>query len=236
MTTIRKFQRLLLPLVIGCSLIPALGTLPAIAQQNRNDRSEFPGRRVGGGTRGSCPTNGSALVALNPASNLGKTMSDRPSLYFLVPPLEAGYEVEFYLRDAHENPVYDTKLTSRGTEEIVEIQLPSNTVSTDQDYHWFFVVVCDPLDRTQNMTLEGWLRRVEAVETLRAIAPPSSIEETVALARAYWQAEIWTDAIALMVNLRQANPANAALQQQWTQLLQALELSHTVEQIQANQL
>jgi hypothetical protein len=216
-------RTLLLAVAVLLGLETGLGAGVAIAQNN-GDRSEFPGRRVGGGTRGNCAVDSRALAALNPASNLGITASDRPSLYFAMPAAATPYHGQFILHDADENRLYETTL-SAGSEPIVGVHLPPNLVNPNQDYHWYMVVSCNPGDLSQNVVLEGWLRRV-----------PTSLEPTdtamldarLALVNAYQQQGLWSDAIALMVELRRAYPQNPTVEAQWHQLLTSLELAAVV--------
>lgn len=172
------------------------------------------------------------LVALSPANNLGITASDRPSVYFIVPPFDASYPVEFVLRDKNENPVYETSLAADKAKGLVGVHLPENTLQAGQDYHWYFSVLCDPEDRSQNIVLSGWLRRVSA-----PLAPQgSSLQASLDRAQSYQQAGLWSDAIATLVELRQTYPTNGKVLRQWKQLLQQLELQSVLEPAVASQL
>lgn len=197
---------------------------PVLAQTNGGDRGAFPGRRVGGGTRGNCAIDSRSLAALNPVSNLGVTASDRPSLYFAVPTTATPYHGQFILQDADENRLYETTLVA-GAEPLVGVHLPANLVNTEQDYHWYFVVACNPRDLSQNVVLEGWLRRVPLTP---APAATALVETQLDLVKTYQDQGLWSDAIALMVELRQAHPASAAVQTQWSHLLEALDLATVV--------
>ncbi|WP_190749537.1 DUF928 domain-containing protein [Leptolyngbya subtilissima] len=198
---------------------------PGLAQSNGSDRGAFPGRRVGGGTRGDCAIDSRSLAALNPASNLGVTASDRPSLYFSIPTAAAPYHGQFILHDAEENRLYETTVVA-GDEPLVGVHLPADLVTADQDYHWYFVVACNPRDLSQNVVLEGWLRRVPLTP-----APTNTtlVNNQLSLVESYQAQGLWSDAIALMVELRQAHPDNQAVQTQWSRLLEALDLANVVQ-------
>ncbi|PSN15239.1 hypothetical protein C7293_08090 [filamentous cyanobacterium CCT1] len=218
-----------LSLVLGLGLGVVAGATPGLAQadlaqSNNGDRGEFPGRRVGGGTRGGCAIDSRSLAALNPASNLGVTASDRPSLYFSVPAAATPYHGQFILHDADENRLYETTLTA-GTEPLVGVHLPTDLVRPEQNYHWYFVVSCNPRDLSQNVVLEGWLRRVPL-----APAPTDTalVETQLDLVTTYQAEGLWSDAIALMVELRQTHPNNEAVQAEWSRLLEALDLATVV--------
>ncbi|MFQ4137106.1 DUF928 domain-containing protein [Nodosilinea sp. PGN35] len=213
---------LALTLAVGLAILAE--TSPVWAQSNSGDRGAFPGRRVGGGTRGNCSIDSRSLAALNPINNLGITASDRPSLYFSVPTAAAPYHGQFILHDADENRLYETTLVA-GTESLLGVHLPANLISAEQDYHWYFVVACNPRDLSQNVVLEGWLRRVPLTP---APAAATLVDAQLDLVKTYQDQGLWSDAIALMVELRQAHPHSAAVQAQWAHLLEALDLATVV--------
>ena len=196
---------------------------PGLAQSSGSDRGAFPGRRVGGGTRGDCAIDSRSLAALTPASNLGVTASDRPSLYFSVP-TAAPYHGQFILHDADENRLYETTVVA-GTEPLVGVHLPADLIAADQDYHWYFVVACNPRDLSQNVVLEGWLRRVQPTP---APADTTLVDSQLGLVETYQAQGLWSDAIALLVELHQAYPGNPLVQAQWSRLLETLDLATVV--------
>lgn len=205
-------------LMVTCTIAPAM----AQRGTQNNDRTEFPGRRIGGGTRGECvTTNSQSLAALTPASNLGVTRNARPTVYFSMPMLSAPLPVEFVLQDADGNSVYETSFAAAKAERIVGVQLPKNVLKVGQDYQWYFSAVCDPQDSSQNVVLAGWLRRISPE---KSFAGQPSLE----LAKSYQESGLWIDAIATLVELRKTYPQNNNVNRQWTKLLQALELDTVV--------
>lgn len=227
MTTLR---RVVFPFgIISCLISPAF-VMPALAQQS-SDRAEFPGRRIGGGTRGECVMGRQPLVALTPSNNLGVTASDRPSVYFLMPTLEETHPVEFLLRDSAENSVYETTVDVDTAEKIVGVHLPEGYLEVGQDYHWYFSIVCDPQDRSQNIVLSGWLRRVSPeMAEHQPVSDPSLDQSSFDQSRSEQAAGLSMDTIATLVELRQAHPNDNEILLQWTELLQMLELDTVVEQ------
>ncbi|MGI0484012.1 DUF928 domain-containing protein [Pantanalinema rosaneae CENA516] len=207
-----------------CLVFTATG-MPVLAQSGSSDRSEFPGRRIGGGTRGDCAMNSQSLVALNPVNNLGITASDRPTVYFVVPQAAETYPIQFVLRDGEGTSVYQTTLATNKAKELVGVQLPKNTVKVGQDYQWYFSVVCDADDSSQNLVLSGWLRRVASE---MAVSKPGDVDTQLILANRYQAAGLWSDQIATLAALRQTHPNHAQVRQQWQQLLQTLQLPQVV--------
>ncbi|MEL6901157.1 MAG: DUF928 domain-containing protein [Cyanobacteria bacterium J06606_4] len=211
---------------LGASLLIASAVLPATAGDTQL-RQGLPGRRISGGTRSECMAGSPPVVALNPATNIGQTISDRPSVYFVVPELEASYDLEFSLRDADGNRVYEKSLNTSTDRGLVGIQLPEQALQTEQDYRWYFSIVCDAQDPTQNDVLSGWLRQVD-VETIAentvSLAAQDSVAEGLAAAQAYTAEGLWNDAIETLVSLREQHPDDASVRDSWHQLLQALEI------------
>lgn len=206
-------------IVIG--VISTTTLLPALAQSPNSNRSEFPGRRIGGGTRGECSMNSQSLTALTPANNLGITASDRPTVYFVVPQSSESYPIQFVLRDTNGTSVYNTTLATSQAKQLLGVQLPSNMVKAGQDYQWYFSVVCDPDDSSQNLVLSGWLRRVSAqIPTQNG----TDVAAQLNLASAYQGAGLSSDEIAVLAKLHQTHPDHNQVRQQWQQLLQKLEL------------
>ena len=136
-------------------LITSVG-LPAIAQTRSGVRQGLPGRRISGGTRG-CSSE-QPIVALTSADDLDASASDRSSLQFLIPEFNKSYPVEFKLRDSQGATVYTEALSTGTAEKLVSIQMPDESLQTDQSYRWYFSVICDAQDRSQNIVLWGQLQ------------------------------------------------------------------------------
>jgi len=213
-----------------CSgLLLSLLALPSAAEQEL--RQGLPGRRISGGTRSECMANSRPIVAMNPESNIGETMSNHPSVYFVVPETETAYPLEFSLRDSEGNRVYEKTLNTNENIGVVGIQLPQQSLQANQNYRWHLAIVCDTQDPFQNDVLSGWLRQVSpefATENQFNETTPSSIESQLELAHYYQESGLWTDAIDLVVTLRQQQPMNPQVLSSWNQLLQALDLETAI--------
>jgi len=205
-------------LCLGTSLV----ALPAMAQ----DQNEFPGRRVGGGTRGGCVIDASAVVALNPDNNLGLTRRAQPTLFFAVPETAEPYQVTFYLQDEAADPVYETTLEAGEKTELVGVQIPADTLAVGEYYQWYFVAACDEANPAASIVLEGWIQQTD-LET-SAVADADS---QLAMVQAYQEAGLWSDAIALTAELLAAHPECAEYQAQWFQLLAELGLDTAIDDL-----
>ena len=216
-TSTKRF-RLALP--ISGLLLASVMVGPVAAQ----DQNEFPGRRVGGGTRGGCVIDAAAVVALNPDNNLGVTQREAPTLYFAVPATEEPYQVTFYLETEAAESVYETTLEVGDEAELVGVQIPADTLAVGEYYPWSFVATCDETNPATAIVLEGWLQQSEMDES--AVATTDSELEQV---QAYQAAGLWSDAIALTAELLAANPDCEEYQAQWFELLAALGLDRAID-------
>lgn len=227
-----KFRRLpKLGLKLG---LPALClawlalVLPGLAQYRPPDQG-LPGRREGGGTRGGCQIQQSSLIqqpsltALMPESNLGLTVAARPSFFWYVPQTAA--VAEFVLLDANNTELYKTQVPLSQQAGIVQFTLPETgpALQVNQSYRWFFSLVCEPLDRSADIFVSGWVKRVEPnpdlPQALVATAGQTGVYETR-----------WYDDLATLAALRRAQPHNTALTNQWQMLLQSVGLSQIADQ------
>lgn len=234
----KYLQTTALLVCLGLISLPFAG-LPAIAGQN-SLRQGLPGRRISGGTRTNCMAGSAPVVALSPQTNLGKTLSDSPSVFFVVPKLDTHYPLTFSLRDSDGDRVYEKSLNTKENYGVVGIQLPSQSLEMNEDYRWFFSVVCDAQDVAQNDVLSGWLRQVETDSTLNTMDDSASvigepaliettlIEDRLALVDRYQEAGLWTDAISQLVSLMEAHPTDESIHDSWNQLLQTLAVEDVV--------
>jgi len=235
MATLKKIAKKIIQttLVTGL-LIVSTGLSSSAQQSNTSMRQGLPGRRVSGGTRSDCMAHNQApIVALTPHNNLSKTMRDRPSLYFVVPALTNDYSLDFSIRDSNGNRFYEKSFSTHENQGIMEVQLPPQSLQANQDYRWSLAVMCDAQDTSQMDVLSGWMRQVEP-EMSSQQAPVSSevdyaatelnVEEGLAIAQAYQSDELWSDAVSVLVSLRQQHPDNDNVYHAWNQMLQALNL------------
>jgi hypothetical protein len=150
------------------------------------------------------------------------TASERPTFWFYVPySLSPNRTVEFVLQDARGNEVYQTSFTESGTRPgVVSFQLPPTAppLEVDAPYHWYFLIYCTP---ENPVFVEGWVQRVNPEPSLATQIEEASPQEQVQL---YREAGIWQDALTTLGQMRRDNPEDETLMEQWTQLLQSIEL------------
>lgn len=197
-----------------------------------------PKRTEGGGTRSpaaNCLASDKSLTALIPDSRFGTTVAAYPTFFAFVPTLSdqaLPLPVEFVLEDANENLIYQATVQVRERSgAIVTLSLPTQAglapLKVGQDYKWSFSISCRGNDRSGDIKVEGWIRRVALTPELETQLELASPEQQVEL---YAGAEIWHDALAKLVQLRRDNANNSNLASLWSGLLQAAGLDRLVQE------
>lgn len=225
-----SMTRLLSALALGVILSVEIAPMVAWAQEYVPPSRGLPGRREGGGTRGGCAQTSIPLTALMPDSNFGRTTAIAPKLYWYVP--DAGVEnAEFVLLDQFGNEVYTATLPVAETEGVIELEIPAENgeslLQQGEDYHWFFSLVCNPLDRSGDIFSEGWIQRVEPDAALNEQLATATPIEQVSI---YAQSGIWHDALSTVLDLRRNEPTNTTYETAWQNLLESVGLGAMVDQ------
>jgi hypothetical protein len=190
-----------------------------IASQEEADFSGTgrPGRQTSGESRSDCLTTEFPLTALMPASNWGKTVSERPTFWFYVPysPQETPIG-EFVLQDEARNDVYRIPFTLPQTPGFVSFSVPAerSPLEVDKWYRWYFKLYCDRQKSSSPVFVQGWVQRIALTPELE-----NQLEKTLRPDTVYSKRQIWYDAIARLANLRLANPSDVQLEEDWNRLL-----------------
>lgn len=221
-------------LAVALSAIAAtIGTLPTPVQaqsqpillsQSLNFKPPdvtAPSNRQGGTHRGNgqCPA-GLSITPLVPTSNIGLTLTDSPTFFVYVPQTEA--PIEFTLLSEKEDElIYETgfKIDKPG---IVAVKVkPGNktkSLELGKRYVWSFSMICDPLDRSADLVVKGWVQRVEKQTNIQ-----SDLQKSDPMARlnVYAQNGIWYETISALAELRSQTPSDSILTSEWNKLLQS---------------
>ena len=221
-TTIFKF--LIIPALLvaapGAQAIPPGG--PVIERANKNARPDFTepdrqGNRSGTDSRGNCGASPTNLMALMPSSNLGRTATAQPTLWFYIP-----YTSEqiafgtFALQDSAGNDVTTERLRFSPPENpgFTSLTLPQEFLLADvgDEYRWFLELHC--VSANGLVYVDGWVQRAALPDTQIADQPE----------HIYVENDIWLDAINYLGQRRAQDPTNTELLERWNQLLALLEL------------
>lgn len=191
----------------------------------------------GGGTRGSansCPLTGKPLKALVPSSHFGATVAAYPTFYAYMPallPQASPLPVEFVLEDKNSNEVYKSTFKTNGKSGIVAISLPSHAglspLAIGQDYKWSLSIICQPDDRSRDISVQGLIRRVALNPNLSTQLKQASPQQQVEL---YAEARLWQDALATLAQLRRDNPTDSTVAANWAKLLKSADLGDITQE------
>jgi hypothetical protein len=200
-----------------------------------------PGKHRGAATQDRCPflaVSQPYLTALVPSTQNGeifieKTVESHPTFWFYVPYSARDYvKVEFVLIDQNEQDVYKAifpiVLKEPG---IISIKIPETAPELDvnQKYRWVFSIICNPANRSGDITVNGWLKRVEKdnqiINAINQIASSKSpTQQGGELATIYAQHEIWYETLNALGQAYQSYPQDSSVRAEWLELLQAINL------------
>jgi hypothetical protein len=197
---------------------------------DQDGRSE-PGRRKGAASRGNCPPIQPALTALIPKTNLGLTTKDYPTLWFYVPYSATDIpKAELMVLDENQRPMLEKPIIVQlsGTPGIMGITLPSTAkpLEFEQKYRWYFELVCDPENPSNNPTVDGWIQRVQPSQELMTQLENSPTQSSYLM---YAENGIWYDTVTNIIQTMAVNPSDATLTQDWSDLLEAVGLQELRE-------
>lgn len=204
------------------SSTPLPATTPSPLVYVPPDRG-MPGNREGGGARGcGQEVYVPPLIAIIPNENVGRTQMDRPTLLWVAPAVPDRTLI-FNINTAEERTLFKQEFSGPDQAEIAGITLPSEAPALEpqQDYHWYLSVVCDPLARSGDVVVDGWVRRVAPDPQLTARLQQTSPQERPILLA---EAGLWYDTLAAIAQLRQQDPQASTWQGNWSSLLQEVGL------------
>ena len=190
-----------------------------------------PENTQGGATRGGCnEDNSSPPIPLVPASRMGLTVAEYPTVSWYMPPTSAS-AVEFVLRDAKDNEIYRAKYALAkseegcvsGTPNIMSLTLPAfaslSPLEIGQEYHWELALIYESQERVAR---EGKIKRVEADPTLELRAQEATPQERVAL---YADKRLWYETLTTLLDLRRETPNDKELEAALDRLFKSANLN-----------
>lgn len=218
------------------SLLPTLGSDLENAFRSPRTNDPAPENREGGATRGPCIRGDKPLVALVPKSGIGNTSATYPTIFWYMPQLTTeeapSPTVEFVLRNANKQEVYSAKYPLAknaqgivGAPGLMSLNVASiYPLQVDQEYSWDITLRCDSksIDRSQDMFIEGAIKRVASDPALALRIQRATPQERVAL---YAKAQLWYETLDAMVDLRRDRPSDPLLADAWNKLLDSVDLN-----------
>ncbi|MBP5977583.1 DUF928 domain-containing protein [Brasilonema sp. CT11] len=190
------------------------------------------GRRYGGASRGQCPVPKPGLTALVPlieqptsVMNVwGQTTAERPTFWFYTPYVKgSGYPANFVLLDPESNLVYRQDITLPSEPGVMSVSLPASVspLTTGKQYRWFMNVYCDSQKQQSPVYVEGVIQRVNLKAAIVQQIKQAQPRQQVAI---YASNGIWYEALTTVAQLRQKNPQDVTLEQEWQDLLSSIGL------------
>ncbi|MEG4841581.1 DUF928 domain-containing protein [Microcoleus sp. B9-D4] len=216
------------------SLLTPMQAVPApiLLSQNVNFTPPdvtAPDNRQGGTHRGCKLRDGLFITPLIPESNIGLTLTESPTFFVYVS--QPAAQVEFILLNEDESEVvYETTLKNDKAG-IVGVSLSekdkTKNIEVGKRYVWSFALACDPLERSGDYIVKGWMQRIEPQANLKNdLANPDPMAKVMAYARN----GIWYETLATLAEMRRLAPNDSRLTTEWTQLLQSQGLESIAAQ------
>lgn len=196
------------------ALLCGLGLVPALAAEEGQVRQGLPGRRISGASRlpTACAHSADPLVAIVPESNLGTTAVAEPTLWLSVPQVRREKQIEFYLFDTQDEIIYQTSFVIEPTAKLVGLDLGAMAdapkLEIDRRYRWAASVICNPDNRSENLSVEGWVDRVGE----------SPMERN----------DLWYDQLSQLLDELQRHPQDQIALGHWRTLMAAARLDRLV--------
>lgn len=207
-------HQVLLGLVIWLGILCCLPVATQAADEDQV-RQGLPGRRISGASRlpsSACAQNAEPLVAIIPENNLGETTVAKPTLWLSVPNVTSPKQLKFYLFNTQDEIIYQTSLIISPTADLVGLDLGAMPnapkLEIDQRYRWAASIICNPDNHSENISVEGWVDRVES-STFDGKGP-------------------WYDHLGLLVDQLQRHPHNQDILSQWHTLMASARLDQIV--------
>lgn len=183
-----------------------------------------PGQRTYAAARADCPAIEKPLTALVPKTNIGLTISERPTFWFYIPyqPTDRN-PVEFLLINDKNNPVYKTTSQLTSTRGIISVNLPRNIPALEigKKYNWMLSYMCDPANKEKDTFVKGYIERVSINSNLKNhLEKASRPRERILL---FAENGLWYDALTMLANERCQKPKDAQVTKDWKDLLLSSE-------------
>lgn len=175
------WSSVLVLLGLGSSLNPAIAALPQQAESARSPNTleisqlnlpapdgSSPGSTAGGGKRGGCLNREAKalFVPLMPGNKAG-TLSSAPGLWWYIPQNSAfSAELSIFKQTGDGDALvhYQVINNVQGRSGLLQVNLPENTLMTDNSYWWDLTLTCDAvnaMDRSADVYLWGSIERMD---------------------------------------------------------------------------
>ncbi|HBB34763.1 MAG TPA: hypothetical protein DDZ80_09795 [Cyanobacteria bacterium UBA8803] len=251
MVKLKSFFSVALTFAVTLSL-EGIGN-PALSVPYRYPRRPAPTRTVLGGSRGEpiCVDSNQKIKEIIPLIPdylsvpetieeqngqiyYGFHLSEYPTLLVYLPKSKATIG-ELVLRDGNNKSVIRTRFSLPNQAGIVSLNLADTNIKPlepNKFYWWSVSLICDSANSSNNgITERIWFQRITPNATFKQQISNAKPDTLPAL---YAQGDdnggFWYDALNSLADLRQLQPNNPALENQWKELLDSTKLAELAEQ------
>ena len=207
----------------------------------RGPGSPMPDNREPGATRDprkgeGCTEAERGPIALVPnPDEPAPTASEYPTVFWYMPQTVAP-AAEFLLRDETDKNYKDVYRVQyalpKSTKGVVSPPgIKSLTIANlypleiGQAYHWYLALICNPSNRSNDIVVQGFIKRVESDPTLASRLQQATPEERIGL---YADARLWYETLGALVELRRDRPNDPNLDDAWNTLLSSVGLEYVI--------
>jgi hypothetical protein len=205
---------------------------------------------IGGTSRNSTCPSPAKIVAFVPPPNaeerisrleapVNLTLSSRPTFWVYVSSIPPKTEMQFTLQNAKgDQELYGTKFTVNQKTGLIGVRLPKTApgLAIGENYYWELAMNCDTEDAPEKLiSAAGWVQRINPQQMqptpafdpqplVRKLAKASDLDKPFL----YAGLGIWQDAVTALIELRQKQPDNQELKEDWLNLLIGAQLNQFV--------
>ncbi|OUC11571.1 MAG: hypothetical protein B0A82_27225 [Alkalinema sp. CACIAM 70d] len=195
------------------------------AENEGNSRGLFRPKRgkgvvqesTAGGSR-----NAEALLALLPQTFSGLTIAARPTFWIYLPASSAKTAI-FSLQDEQGQQEYQMRVSIAGKSGVIPITLPADSpeLKVGKNYQWVLAIAMNEELTPKAPYVDGWIQRIPITSDIE-----TALQKTQGIQRAeiFGRNGIWYDCLDELAQLRHNQPTNQRAQQEWQNLLAAVDL------------
>jgi Domain of Unknown Function (DUF928) len=225
-----RYPVLGIALLISFSFLP-IWIAPTVAGVTfQPPGAQAPKRSSGGASRdgnicglATKATISTSVTPLIPATNIGFTVAERPTIFVYVPATTAKTAL-FTLQTEDTKYNYQTTLSLSQKPGVMEVKVPASVpaLKMGKNYKWSLVMICTEELEPDSPWVSGWIRRVEPNSSLTSqLNKPVSLDLISRLA----ETGIWYDSLSNLAQLKRSQPNNQAVTDAWQELLKSVDLS-----------
>lgn len=179
------------------------------------------GQQTAGESRGSCMTANRFLTAIAPKNNESQTIASHPQWWFYLPMAKSRIKkVEFVLQDEDRTDISRKYLAISSTYPYLKatISQTHSGIKLHRWYRWYLKVYCQE-KASVPLFVSGWVRRVTPNSMMDRLAQNRSL-----IPHDYMQAELWLDAIDLVISNLISGSNTHFFARSWKNILNSPEI------------